>query len=94
MHRLTRKIKTFDSDGSGGILASIGGISLAFTCANIAGSAAAFTVGQIVIYQDTANGQLERCAGNVRAHTDCRVDQHAARQRGASASSNGAAPVK
>ena len=68
MDRLTGKIKSFNGDGSTGILASIGGISLAFRTAETVDAATDLTVGQLVTYRDLGDGQLGRGADDVRAH--------------------------
>jgi hypothetical protein len=47
----TGKITWLSSVRGSGILASIGGASLRFTCADGAGAASALTAGQVVAYE-------------------------------------------
>jgi len=62
--RLTGKITSLSSDQRSGVLASVGGVSLAFK-SDPAG-AAGFTEGQIVTYRDVDQGVSARGAGDVR----------------------------
>jgi hypothetical protein len=65
--RLTGKITWLSRDRGQGVLASVGGISLAFTHAESA-DASAFAEGQIVTYRDTDHGEARQGAADVRAH--------------------------
>ena len=66
MHRLSGKITSLSSDQGRGVLASVGGISLAFMFPASAG-ASGFTEGQIVTYTAVNEGPFAPSAGDVRA---------------------------
>ncbi len=66
MNRLSGKITAFSSDQGRGVLASVGGISLAFSFTESAG-ATGFTEGQIVTYTALSEGPSAPGAGDVRA---------------------------
>ena len=66
MDRLSGKITSLSSDQSRGVLASVGGTSLAFTFPDSAG-APCFTEGQIVTYMVVNEGPFAPGAGDVRA---------------------------
>ena len=63
MDRLSGKITSLSSDQGSGVLASVGGISLAFKFPDSAG----FTEGQIVTYRDVNEGPFAPGAADVRA---------------------------
>ena len=67
MDRLTGKITSLRSDQGRGVLASVGGIRLAFTISDSAG-APGFTEGQIVTYRAVDEGPFARGADDVRPH--------------------------
>ena len=66
MDRLSGKITSLSSDQGSGVLASVGGISLAFTFRDSAG-APGFIEGQIVTYHDVNDGSFAPGATDVRA---------------------------
>jgi hypothetical protein len=62
--RLIGKIKWFSSGDSSGVLASIGGTSLDFTCTD---ASAPFSPGQVVTYRSIEAGTADAFASDVRA---------------------------
>ena len=66
MDRLSGKITSLSSDQGRGVLASVGGVSLAFKFPDSAG-APGFTEGQIVTYRHVNEGPFAPGAGDVRA---------------------------
>lgn len=66
MDRQSGKITSVSSDQGRGVLASVGGISLAFTCSDCAG-APCFSEGEIVTYTAVNDGSFAPGASDVRA---------------------------